>query len=264
MVESDIGASAHANRRAVFIGVLSLSALVLSACSSGSQLNVERGETRKPMVVYQPSHQSDTGKNFNEALVCNGIVEGAMAASTGVVSVYKVWSYNAEGLHHAREGSNTKIDHTSAIDSLGRISGYAYEIRKSNEMKPDVFIAIHNNGATNKNACWGYVHEGDAGEPRNRALAKELVEAVCRASGLDNGGVLGDSSPNRNDYRCKNTGKLSFYSLDENVNPSPVRVLLEIGDNKVSYELLMDPSKQKEIGRAIQRVVELQFGKSER
>jgi hypothetical protein len=225
---------------------------------------VERGETRKPIVVYQPSHQSDTGVNFNEALVCNGIVEGAMAASTGVVRVYRVWSYNVEGLHHAREGSNTKIDHTSAIDSLGRISGYTYEIQKSNEMKPDVFIAIHNNGATNKNACWGYVHEGDAGEARNRALANELVQAVCHVSDLDNGGVLGDSSPNRNDYRCKNTGKLSFYSLDENVNMSPVQVLLEIGDNRVSYDLLMNPAKQKEIGQAIQRVIEQRFSKSEK
>ena len=264
MNESDIRAVAPGIRRILLIGGLSLSVILLSACSSGSQLKVERGETRMPIVVYQPSHQSDTGVNFNEALVCNGIVEGAIAASTGVVRVFKVWSYDAAGVHHAREGSNTKIDHTSAIDSLGRISGYAYEMKKSNELKPAIFIAIHNNGATNENACWGYVHEGDAGETRNSALAKELVEAVCRVSGLDNGGVLGDSSPNRNDYRCKNTGKLSFYSLDENINTSPVRVLLEIGDNKVSFDLLTNPSKQKEIGQAIQLVVEQRFGKTER
>jgi hypothetical protein len=264
MVDIDFRVEKLKCRRALLVSALSLTALLLSACSSGNQLNVERGETMKPVVVYQPSHQSDTGVNFNEALVCNGIVEGAMTASTGAVRAYKVWSYNVDGLHHAREGSNTKIDHTSAIDSLGRISGYAYEIKRSNELKPDVFIAIHNNGATNKNACWGYVHEGDAGESRNRALAKELVEAVCRVSGLENVGVLGDSSPNRNDYRCRNTGKLSFYSLDENVNICPVRVLLEIGDNKVSYDLLMDPAKQKEIGQAIQHVVEQRFSKSDR
>jgi len=189
-------------------------------------------------------------------------VEAALAASTGVVRVHKAWSYNVDGLHHAREGSNTKMDHTTLIDSLGRISGYAYELKETNKLHPDVFIAVHNNGATNRNACWGYVHEGDTGEQRNRELARELVEAVCQASGLENGGVLGDSSPNRNDYRCKNTGKLSFYSLDENVNSSPVRVLLEIGDNKVSYELLMDPAVQKKIGKAIQDVVEQRFGKT--
>ena len=260
MIDIDVQRRAPGGRRAILVSTLSLMTLLLSACSSSNQLNVERAEIRKPTVVYQPSHQSDTGVNFNEALVCNGIVEGAMAASTGAIQVYKVWSYNVEGLHHAREGSNTKVEHTSAIDSLGRISGYAYEIKRANELKPDIFIAIHNNGATKRNACWGYVHEGDAGEPRNRVLAEKLVEEVCRVSGLDNGGVLGDSSPNRNDYRCKTTGKLSFYSLDENVNTSPVRVLLEIGDNKVSYNLLMDPVKQEQIGRAIQKIVEQQFG----
>jgi hypothetical protein len=236
--------------------------LLCSGCSSSSQSGSSGREAKKIIVVYQPSHQSDTGVNFNEALVCNGIVEAALAASTGVVQVHKAWSYNVDGLHHAREGSNTKVDHTTMIDSLGRISGYAYELKETNKLHPDVFIAVHNNGATNRNACWGYVHEGDAGERRNRALAGELVEAVCRASGLENGGVLGDSSPNRNDYRCKNTGKLSFYSLDENVNSSPVRVLLEIGDNKVSYELLMDPGVQKKIGKAIQEIVEQHFGKT--
>jgi len=254
----------HMDRRtiALTIVVTLIVVLLYAGCSSSSQLGSGVQETKKIIVVYQPSHQSDTGVNFNEALVCNNIVEAAMAASTGVVKIYKVWSYNVEGLHHARQGSNTKIDHTVAIDSLGRISGYAHEIREANRLHPDVFIAVHNNGASNRNACWGYVHEGDEGEQRNRDLAKEFVEEICRVSGLENRGVLGDSSPNRNDYRCKNTGKLSFYSVDENVNESPVRVLLEIGDNKVSYDLLMDSAKQKLIGRAIQAVVERRFGKA--
>ena len=235
--------------------------LTLAGCASSSQLG-SGAAAGKVVVVYQPSHQSDTGVNFNEALVCNAIVDGALAASTDLVSVHKVWSYNAVGVHHAREGSNTKIEHTSAIDSMGRVSGYAYELKQSNSLHPRVFVAVHNNGATNRNACWGYVHEGDAGEQANRELAGKLVEAVCRASGLENGGVLGDSSPNRNDYRCKNTGKLSFYSLDENINTAPTRVLLEIGDNKVSFDLLMNPEIQKKIGAAIQKVVEQQFGQT--
>lgn len=247
---------------ALAIWAIGTVAVLFSGCSVGRWLGARDAGERQTVVVYQPSHQSDTGVDFNEALVCNGIVEAAMAASTGVVKVYKVWSYNVEGLHHARQGSNTKVDHTALVDSLGRISGYAHEIREANKLQPDVFIAVHNNGATNRNACWGYVHEGDAGEQRNRDLAKEFVDEICRVSGLENRGVLGDSSPNRNDYRCKNTGKLSFYSLDENINTSPVRVLLEIGDNKVSYDLLMDPAKQKLIGQAIQAVVERRFGKA--
>jgi len=234
--------------------LLTLSLLFLFSCGPSKQVS-----GKAPLVVYQPSHQSDTGTNFNEALVCNSIAEAAMAASTGVVRVQKVWSYNQENLHHARQGSNTKIEHSAAVDSLGRISGYAYEINESNKLKPDLFIAIHNNGATKRNACWGFVHEGDEYEQQNRGLAKELVAEICKVSGMENAGVLGDSSPNRNDYRCKNTGKLSFFSLDENRNNCPTRVLLEIGDNKESYELLMNPAVQKKIGEAIQRVIEKRF-----
>jgi hypothetical protein len=236
--------------------------LLFSGCGASKQLESGSAGARQIVVVYQPSHQSDTGADFNEALVCNGIVDAAMAASTGVVEVHKVWSYNVEGLHHARTGSNTRIDQTSAIDSLGRISGYAYEIKESNKLNPDVFIAVHNNGGTRRNACWGFVHEGDAYEKENTELAKELVAAICNVSGLDSAGVHGDSWPNRNDYRCKNTGKLSFYSLDENMNKCPVRLLLEIGDNRVSRALLVDPANQKKIGEAIQRVVERKFGKT--
>jgi hypothetical protein len=240
--------------------LLLLAPILFSACGASKQLGV--GDKQDELViVYQPSHQSDTGLNFNEALVCNAIVEAAKAASTGAARVHKVWSYDIEGLHHARGGSNTKIDHTSATDSLGRTSGYTYEIRESNKLKPNIFVAVHNNGGAKRNACWGFVHEGDDQESTNRDLAKELVEAVCKASGLENAGVFGDSWPNRNDYRCKNTGKLSFYSLDENTNQCPARVLLEIGDNKESYSLLMNPDIQKKIGQAIQWTIERWYGK---
>lgn len=245
--------------RTLITALLTAISLLLFSCGP-----TKESSGKLPLVVYQPSHQSDTGTNYNEALVCNSIAEAAMAASTGVVRVHKVWSYNQENLHHARQGSNTKIEHSAAIDSLGRISGYAYEINESNKLKPDVFIAIHNNGATKRNACWGFVHEGDEYEQQNRGLARELVAEICMVSGMDNAGVLGDSSPNRNDYRCKNTGKLSFYSLDENTNNCPIRVLLEIGDNKASYELLMDPAVQKKIGEAIQKVIEKNLGKATR
>jgi hypothetical protein len=207
-------------------------------------------------VVYQPSHQTDTGVDFNEAEVCNGIAEAALAVADESVEIHKVWSHDAQGLHHSRGGSNTKIDHTSAVDEGGRISGYAYEIQESNRLGPDIFISFHNNGATNKNGCWGFIHEGDSLEPINRMLAAILVEAVCEVSALENLGVHGDSEPNRNDYRCASTGKLCFYSLDENVNRAPVRVLLEIGDNAMSRDLLVNREMQEKIGRAIQQRLE--------
>jgi hypothetical protein len=65
--------------------------------------------------------------------------------------------------------------------------------------------------------------------------------------------VLLDSSTGRNDYRCAVTGKLAFYSIDENVNTAPYRVLLEIGDNGVSRALLQDPAKQQAMGAALKK-----------
>jgi hypothetical protein len=211
---------------------------------------------KRTVVVWQPSHQTDTGKDFSEALTCNGIIEGAMALKTSVpLREYKVWSLGQKGLHHSDSGSNTKIEHTTAIID-GKLSGYAYELKQSNKKHPDVFIAVHNNGGTQRNAVWGYIHYGDPYEPANRKLADRLVKAICDATGMENRGVLLDSTTGRNDYRCASTGKLGFYSLDENVNTAPYRVLLEIGDNAASRELLQDPSIQKKIGEAIKRELE--------
>lgn len=224
---------------------------LLTACS-GSR--VPGGFDHIPVIVIQPSHQSDTGVDFNEAWVCNGIAEAAVADAPEGVKIFKVWSYYEQGLHHAQQGSNTKRAHTVDVDS-GRISGYAFELIESNKLHPDIFVAIHNNGATNRNACWGFVHEGDSLESGNRLLADRLVQAVCKVSGLENAGVHGDSEPNRNDYRCISTGRLSFYSLDEHVNTAPYRVLLEIGDNAISRALLTDARSQAVIGRAIRSVL---------
>lgn len=208
---------------------------------------------KKPVVVWQPSHQTDTGKDFSEALTCNGIVEAAMALKPDMkLKEYKVWSLGKEGLHHSDAGSNTKVEHTTAIID-GKISGYAYELQESNKNHPDVFIAVHNNGGTQRHAVWGYIHYGDRYEAANRDLAGRLVKAICEATGMENRGVLLDSTTGRNDYRCASTGKLGFYSLDENVNTAPYRVLLEIGDNAASRDFLQDPSNQKKIGEAIKR-----------
>ena len=103
---------------------------------------------RKHKVVWQPSHQTDTGKDFSEALTCNGIVEGAMATEPELKE-YKVWSLGKEEYHHADSGSNTKILHTTAIID-GKRSGYAYELERSNKIAPSVFIAVHNNGGTKR------------------------------------------------------------------------------------------------------------------
>lgn len=204
-----------------------------------------------PVIVWQPSHQTNTGVDFSEAAVCNGIVEAAMEAEPRMKE-YKVWSLGEKNLHHSDVGSNTIVEQTSAVIN-GQLSGYAWELQKANKKEPQVFISVHNNGGTKRHAIWGYIHEGDKYEAENRALAGRLVKAISAATGLENRGVLFDSSTGRNDYKCQSTGKLAFFSLDENVNKAPYRILLEVGDNDVSKEFLKDPENQKKLGEAIKR-----------
>ncbi|MBI5857249.1 MAG: N-acetylmuramoyl-L-alanine amidase [Sphingobacteriales bacterium] len=206
-------------------------------------------------VVWQPSHQTDTGKDFSEAAVSNGIAEAAIAAEPALKE-FKVWSLGKEEYHHADSGSNTKILHTTAIID-GKISGYAYELKQANKKYPFVFIAIHNNGGTKRHAVWGYIHYGDKYEAENRELAARLTRVISSVTTLENRGVWLDSTTGRNDYRCSITGKLSFYSLDENINTAPYRILLEIGDNAASRDFLINTANQQIIGKAIKKELAL-------
>lgn len=204
---------------------------------------------KKTIIVWQPSHQTNTGKDFSEAAVSNAIAEAAMATKPKLKE-YKVWSLGRKDIHNADSGSNTMIAHTSALVD-GRLSGYAWELQQANRHKPDVFIALHNNGGTKRHAVWGYIHYGDAHEAENRELAAQLIAAIALATTLENRGVLLDSTTGRNNYRCATTGKLAFYSLDEHVNAAPIRVLLEIGDNAASHDFLLDRVNQQKMGEAI-------------
>ncbi len=230
-------------------------ALVLLLCFFMLQSFIHTSPRKKIVVVWQPSHQTDTGKDFSEAEVCNAIAGAAMhQKGYSRLKEFKVWSLGKTEYHHHDRGSNTKIEHTSAIID-GKRSGYAQELQQSNQLNPDIFISIHNNGGTNRHAVWGFIHYGDAYESDNRELAAVLVQAISNASGLENRGVLMDSSTGRNDYRCAATGKLAFYSLDEQINKAPYRVLLEIGDNAVSRDLLLHPASREKIGIAIKKAL---------
>ncbi len=206
-------------------------------------------QKKSTVVVWQPSHQTDTGVDFSEAQTCNTMVEAAMRFMP-MKKEYKVWSLNEKNLHHATVGSNTKLSHTSDVVD-GQISGYAYEIKKANDLNADVFISFHNNAGTKQHAIWAFIHEGDEYEKENRELAARLTAAIVSVTDLTNKGVLGDSWPNRNDYRCKETGKRAFYSLDENVNKAKYRVLLEVGDMAVSRDFLLNQENLKKMGEAV-------------
>ena len=232
-------------KKLVFLFVLFSFQLYLS-CNRYTSL-----DKKKWTVVWQPSHQTDTGKDFSEAATCDGIIEAAMAIHP-LAKEYKVWSLGKTQYHHADSGSNTKRLHTTDVID-GKISGYAYELKQANKKHPQVFISAHNNGGTRRHAVWGYIHYGDKYESANRELAGRLVKAICAVTNMEDRGVLLDSTTGRNDYRCASTNKLSFYSLDENVNTAPYRVLLEIGDNAASHDFLENPANQKLIGEAIKQ-----------
>lgn len=206
------------------------------------------------VVVFQPSHQSDTGENYNEARTADAMVQYAMQAAPHYAE-HKVWSYFQPGLHHADTGTNTLIAHTSAVVD-GRISGYAWEVKQSNALSPLVFIGVHNNSGTGRHALWGYIHDGDPMMEQNRRLSDILIEEIARATDLENRGTHLDSSTGRNDYRCAATGRLAFYSIDENVNKAPYRVLLEIGDIEKSRAFLLDEGSRQAVGMAIKRGLE--------
>ena len=216
-----------------------------------AQSFTDNSRKKKPVIVWQPSHQTDTGRDFSEAATCNAIVEAAMQTKPKLKE-YKVWSLGKTEYHHADSGSNTKLLHTTDVID-GKISGYAYELQESNKLDPAVFIAVHNNGGTRRNAVWGYIHYGDRYEAANRELAGRLCKAIAAVTDLEDRGVWLDSTTGRNDYRCKATGKLSFYSLDENSNTAPYRVLMEVGDNAASRELLISDAGRKKIGEAIKK-----------
>jgi len=203
------------------------------------------------VVVFQPSHQRDTGTNYNEARTADAMVQYAMSEPPHFAE-HKVWSYPQPGLHHSDTGTNTLIAHTSAAEG-GKISGYAWELARSNELQPLVFIGVHNNSGTGRHALWGYIHDGDLMMEENRKLSNVLIEEIARATDLENRGTHLDSTTGRNDYRCAATGRLGFYSIDENVNYAHYRVLLEIGDIEKSGSLLLDEEFRKAVGAAIKR-----------
>jgi hypothetical protein len=236
--------------------------IILLALLMGQSFRDNSFEKKRIVIVWQPSHQTDTGKDFSEAATCNAIAETAMNTKP-FFREYKVWSLGREEYHHADSGSNTRTLHTTAIID-GKISGYAYELQESNKLHPKIFIAVHNNGGTRRNAVWGYIHYGDPWEGANRQLAARLTKAISAASGLEDRGVWLDSTTGRNDYRCAATGKLAFYSLDENINTAPYRVLLEIGDIAVSRELLLSEEGRKNIGEAIKRELALWIAENRR
>lgn len=175
---------------------------------------------RRSIVAWQPSHQDDTGdRHWHEYRVCGEIVDEAIAALPEFRNV-KVWE-TSMGL----TGTNTYRPlptNTRAFDA---------ETGRARAADADVFIAVHVDGG----APSGVLGEYLPGDARGRALAKHMVNEVCKATGLPNRGVRADR----------------LYSLEKRRNPSTVKCLLELGDNMADRAMLNRSGQRRRLGRAL-------------
>ncbi len=171
-------------------------------------------------VAWQPSHQDDTGEgDWHEYLICNDIVDRAMALSTGVKNV-KCWD-----ISHGLTGTNRyepKPTNTAAFDA---------EIAAANHAQADYFISVHNDA----DAPSGILGLCMPGDKLSRSYLEQIIADLCKNTGLPNRGIW----------------EVRLYSLEPERNSCPVRFILEIGDNVRDREKLMDPDFRELVAQTL-------------
>jgi hypothetical protein len=166
------------------------------------------------VIAWQPSHQDDTGyDDWHEYLICKDIVDRTIALAPRFRHVI-AWE-TGMGLTGTNNRGGTNRD---AFDS---------ELRIANEAGADCFISIHNDGSS-VSGVMGMYFSGDSASAQ---VADALAEAIAEGLG----------------FRHRATVGRDLYSLDPVRNNSPIRVLLEIGDNLRDRALLEDPQGRARI-----------------
>ncbi len=178
-----------------------------------------RPARRVTVIAWQPSHQADTGADWQEYVICGDIVDRAIALLPEFTHV-KAWE-TGMGLTGAN-GYRPKPVNTPAFDS---------EVAKSNAASASVFIAVHNDGGA-PSGILGMCMPGDTAA---RALAERLKAALVSATGLPDRGMREER----------------LYSLEPGRNHAATRLLLEIGDNKADRAFLLDGSNRQAIAQAL-------------
>jgi len=196
------------------------SCLVLAAYAAGSANEVEKpANERTTVIAWQPSHQADTGSDWQEYVVCGDIVDRAIALLPEFKHV-KGWE-TAMGL----SGSNSyrpEPKNAPAFDS---------EIKQANVANATVFVSVHNDGG----APSGILGMCMPGDEASRSMAERFKTALCAATGLPDRGMREER----------------LYSLDPVRNNADLRMLLEIGDNKADRAFLLDANNRQVIARAL-------------
>jgi len=174
---------------------------------------------RVTVIAWQPSHQADTGADWEEYVICGDIVDRVIALLPEFTHV-KAWEIGM-GLSGAN-GYRPKPINTPAFDS---------EVGKANAAGATVFVAVHNDGGA-PSGILGMCMPGDA---TSRALAEKLKAALVSATGLPDRGMREER----------------LYSLEAQRNKADARLLLEIGDNKADRAFLLDEGNRQAIAVAL-------------
>ena len=113
--------------------ILLLTFLFTQSCSHYNKM----GKT-KQTVVWQPSHQTDTGKDFSEAATCNAIVEAAMETNTIITTPENMMIVT----HKVSDFEKWKASYDEH-DSMRLVHGiHSYVIGRGVEDANMVFVAV--------------------------------------------------------------------------------------------------------------------------
>jgi len=122
-------------------------------------------------------------------------------------------------------GSNNDASNAKAFDS---------EVAKANAAHADYFISIHVDGGAPSGVLGMYF----TGDDKSQDYSERFARAISAATGLPFRGTRGHD----------------LYSLDRSRNKSPVRILLEIGDNVHDRAFLESPANRQKIAKALASV----------
>lgn len=178
-----------------------------------------RPTRRSSVIAWQPSHQADTGVDWEEYVICGDIVDRTIALLPEFTHV-KAWE-TGMGLFGSN-GYRPQPKNAAAFDS---------EIAKANAARATVFISVHNDGGA-PSGILGMCMPSDG---RSRALAERLKAALLSATGLPDRGIREER----------------LYSLEPERNKAGTRLLLEIGDNKADRAFLLEDANRQAIAEAL-------------
>lgn len=196
------------------------SCATLGALSGGAAAEYAPPVHRRTTVIaWQPSHQADTGADWQEYVICGDIVDRVIALLPEFTHV-KAWE-TGMGLSGSN-GYRPQPKNTPAFDS---------EIAKANAGKATVFVAVHNDGGA-PSGILGMCMPDDAA---SRSLAERFTAALVKATGLPHRGMREER----------------LYSLESVRNKAGLRLLLEIGDNKADRAYLLDADNRQVIAQAL-------------